>query len=83
MSSYCYILYSVKLDKYYVGSTNDLERRMTEHNRGKERFTKTGSPWKLVYQEKFDELILARRRELAIKKMKSRTSIQKLISGVG
>ena len=60
MPSYCYILYSAKLNKYYVGSTTDMERRLEEHNRGKEKFTKTGLPWKLVYQEIFDELKPAR-----------------------
>jgi putative endonuclease len=44
MVSYLYILFSEKLNKYYVGSTTDLERRLVEHNRGKEKFTKTGLP---------------------------------------
>ena len=30
-----YILYSNSIDKYYVGYTNDLERRLLEHNRKK------------------------------------------------
>ena len=25
---YCYILYSEKLDKYYIGSTSNLQRRL-------------------------------------------------------
>ncbi|MBP6687235.1 MAG: GIY-YIG nuclease family protein [Lacibacter sp.] len=37
MVNYCYILYSDKLNKYYVGSTSDLERRFNDHNRGKEK----------------------------------------------
>ncbi|WP_131838622.1 GIY-YIG nuclease family protein [Acetobacteroides hydrogenigenes] len=29
-----YILYSAKLDRYYIGSTNNLARRLAEHERG-------------------------------------------------
>ncbi len=80
MDFYCYILYSTKLNKYYVGSTPDLERRLHEHNRGKEKFTKTGVPWVLMYREVFADLKSARQREYYIKKMKSRKFIESLIS---
>ena len=83
MDACIYILYSKKLDKYYVGSTTDLDRRFAEHNRGKEKFTKTGIPWLLVYSEIFEELIQARQREIFIKKMKSKIFIEKLISSAG
>jgi putative endonuclease len=62
-----------------VGSTSDLERRLEEHNRAKEKFTRTGVRWKLVYKEEFNELKEARQRERYIKKMKSRKSIEALI----
>ena len=83
MPNHCYIFYSVKLNKYYVGSTSDMERRLNDHNRGKEKFTRTGVPWELVYTESFEELAMARRRELEIKKMKSRKFIETLISSFG
>jgi putative endonuclease len=83
MAAYCYILYSVKLNKYYIGSTPDTDRRLEEHNRGKEKFTSTGIPWKLVYKEIFDDLMLARQRERYIKRMKSRKYIESLIGSVG
>ena len=34
-----YILYSEKLDRFYVGYTNDIERRIAEHNRIKRKYT--------------------------------------------
>jgi putative endonuclease len=83
MPAFCYILYSDKLDKYYVGSTSDIERRVIDHNRGKEKFTKTGLSWTLTYQESFETLPEARRRELYIKKQKSRKYIEQLISSAG
>jgi putative endonuclease len=43
-----YVLYSSKLDKYYVGMTGDLEDRMIRHNTGREKYTSKGMPWRLV-----------------------------------
>jgi putative endonuclease len=83
MPACCYIFYSAKINKYYVGSITDINRRLNEHNRGKEKFTSTGVPWQLVYKEEFEELIFARKREGDIKKMKSRKYIEGLISSVG
>jgi putative endonuclease len=83
MPCYCYILYSTKLNKYYIGSTPDKDRRLDDHNRGKEKFTKTGIPWILIYFETFEMLPEARRRELQIKKQKSRKYIEQLISSAG
>ena len=83
MNAFVYILFSPGLNKFYVGSTPDLDRRLAEHNRGKEKFTKTGIPWQLVYTEEFDELKDARKREASIKKQKSRKYILQLISSVG
>jgi putative endonuclease len=83
MPAYCYILYSSKLDKYFVGSTPDIERPISDHNRGKEKFTKTGLPWLLAYKETFETLAGAGRRELQIKKQKSRKYIELLISSAG
>jgi putative endonuclease len=83
MAAFLYILYSEKLDKFYIGSTTDIDRRISEQNRGKEKFTKTGMPWELKYKEEFSELIDARRRELFIKKQKSRKFIENLIKSVG
>ena len=48
-----YILYSENIDRFYVGYTNDLQRRMSEHNRQKKKFTDKGIPWKIVYTEKY------------------------------
>lgn len=43
-----YYLYSKKIDKYYLGKTNNLKRRLKEHNSNEEKFTKQGTPWRLV-----------------------------------
>jgi putative endonuclease len=46
-----YILYSAKLDKYYVGYTGDSEQRLSYHNAGRVNFTSKGIPWALKYSE--------------------------------
>ncbi len=50
MKSYCvYILYSERLDLYYVGHTGDIQTRLHYHNKGFAKFTKQGRPWKVVW----------------------------------
>ena len=75
-----YILYSTKLDKYYVGACTESGRRLYEHNIGHSKFTSLGAPWKLLYKEEFETLQEAKSRELKIKKMKSRKYIESLIA---
>jgi len=75
-----YILYSSKIDKYYIGACIDMERRLYEHNIGHSKFTATGLPWELKYTESYPNLQEAKKRELQIKKMKSRKYIEKIIA---
>jgi putative endonuclease len=42
---YVYIVYSEKLNKYYVGACTDIERRLYEHNIGHSKFTSQGFYW--------------------------------------
>ena len=53
----------------YVGCTNNLERRLEQHNNSKSgaHYTKIRRPVVLIYSEKFDTLIQARCRETEIK----------------
>jgi putative endonuclease len=74
-----YILYSEKLDKYYIGACINLNRRFYEHNIGHSKFTKLGIPWKLVFKEEFKTLKEAKQFESHLKKKKSRKFIEVLI----
>lgn len=76
-----YILYSPKLDRYYIGYTNNLDRRITEHNRKKGKFTDNGIPWEIKYTEKYLEKKDATEREKYIKSRKSKKYIEDLIKG--
>lgn len=53
--------------KLYIGSTNDLRRRIIEHNKGKVESTRTKRPYKLVYYEAYGVESDARRREKMLK----------------
>ena len=77
---FVYILYSTKLNKHYVGACIDLQRRLYEHNIGHSKFTSTGVPWVIRYTEEHNTLPEAKKRELEIKKKKSRKYIEELIA---
>jgi len=71
---YLYILYSERYDRYYVGQTNDLDRRLDEHNHAlKNSYTSRYRPWELMkYFEVGESLGLARKIENYVKGQKSR-----------
>lgn len=75
-----YIVESMKDHKYYVGCTNNIVRRINEHNKGLSKYTRGQGPWELVYNEEFSTLKLARKREKQIKSWKKRIAIEKLIN---
>ncbi len=75
-----YILLSGKTGEFYIGSTGNLEDRLTRHNAGRSKYTKPGCPWKLVYSESFITRSDAIKREKEIKSWKSHKRIEELIS---
>lgn len=64
---YVYILKSEYKQWYYVGSTNNLERRLKEHNSKKVFSTKLYTPLELVWNKKFQNEIEARKYERMLK----------------
>jgi len=67
MFFYVYILQSRKDGEFYIGSTNDLQRRVKEHNAGKVRSTKARIPFELLYYEAYRSEKDARERERKLK----------------
>jgi putative endonuclease len=65
---YVYVLKSEKDNKLYFGSTNDLRRRLSDHNSGKVPSTKPRRPFVLKYYEAYSSESDARRREASLKK---------------
>jgi putative endonuclease len=65
---YVYILKSLKTDKLYIGHTDDLVRRLEEHNTGRGgRYTRQNGPWMLVNSSSFPDRASAVRRERFLK----------------
>jgi len=74
-----YILKSFVNNKYYIGQTSDIEKRLVYHNSGYSKSTKAGIPWKLVHSENYDTRQQAIRRESELKKYKSRKIVEKIV----
>ena len=64
---YVYILKSKKDSKLYIGYTNNLQRRIKEHNEGKVKSTKYRRPLILVYYEAYKSEEDAKKREEQLK----------------
>ncbi len=79
MLYFVYIIYSATRNRYYTGHTDNLTKRMEQHNSGYESSTKSGVPWKLMYTEEYDSRSAAMKREYEIKSKKSRKYIERLI----
>ncbi len=65
---YVYILRSTKDEKAYIGRTNDLRRRLSEHNAGKVLSTKNRRPFEFRYYEAYHREKDAQNREASLKK---------------
>jgi putative endonuclease len=80
---FMYILYSPAGDEFYVGSSENLDNRIFRHNNSGSKATKHRKDWVLKYSEAFNTRSEAVKRELEIKRKKSRKYIEWLISSAG
>jgi putative endonuclease len=60
---YVYAISSLKRNYIYVGLTDNIERRLSEHNTGKNKTTKPYCPFVVIYFEECNSRIEARNRE--------------------
>ncbi len=75
---YVYILKSIEFtDHYYIGFTDDLKRRIIEHNSGKSIHTNKYMPWKLKNYFAFDDKEKAEKFEEYLKSGSGRSFIKK------
>ena len=63
-----YILKSLKDLGYYIGITDNVEKRLHEHNLGKTKSIKHRIPFELVYSERYYSRTETRKREIQLKK---------------
>ncbi|KPL01996.1 MAG: hypothetical protein AMJ90_07120 [candidate division Zixibacteria bacterium SM23_73_2] len=67
MPFWVYILKSRTEDRYYIGSTQNLKKRLEEHNSKKKRWTSRFQPWEIMYSEAFSNRGEAVKRERMLK----------------
>ena len=71
-----YLLLSLKDKKTYIGSTDNLDWGLLEHNQGKNKSTRNRRPLKLIYQEELNTLSEARQRERFLKTRRGRNELK-------
>jgi len=76
---YVYVLLSAKDNNFYIGFTNDLDRRLQEHNQGKNISTAKRLPLKLIYFEGHLSKEDAIRRENYFKTTKGKTTLKQIL----
>ena len=65
---YVYIIKSKKDKSIYIGYTEDLIKRMKEHNSGKSIYTRNKYPYELIYYESYKHKTDAKYRENNLKR---------------
>lgn len=76
---YVYVLRSQKDQMFYIGSTNDLERRVQQHQRGENVSTAKRLPIELIYFEGHRSKDDALRREKYFKTTKGKITLRQML----
>ena len=76
---FVYIIYSKAIGEYYIGHSGSLDDRIFRHKNSGSKATKKANDWIIVYKEHFATRSEAYKREMEIKKKKSRRYIETLI----
>ena len=77
-----YILESLSSKKYYIGHTNDLERRLSEHNDlSRHGWSSKFAPWKVIHSADYLTRAEAMREEKRLKLFKNRATLERYIQG--
>ena len=75
-----YVIESMKDKTWYTGIALEVNKRLREHNSGKNRFTKGHLPWRIIYTEAFLNWEDARMREKYFKTYAGKNWIRKKLS---
>src|SRR5258706_13576089 len=75
-----YVLKSRNFPKSYVGITQDLNKRIVQHNSGKSSYTRKYMPWDVVHVEYLDNRVDCRKKEVFYKTLKGRRILKKIFA---
>ncbi len=78
-----YVIRSVNHNFTYVGLTDNLERRLYQHNHKAGRSTRPYAPYTLIYTESFEDRTSARKREKYLKSTAGKNHLRKVLSKTG
>lgn len=72
---YVYILYNKIKNFIYIGYSENLTKRVAEHNSGLSQSTKNYKPLELIHYEAYRNIKDAKRREIYLKTNRGRTTL--------
>ena len=78
-----YVIESLKDQTWYTGMALNAEKRLNEHNSGKNRFTKGHMPWRIIYTEDHSNWAEARVKEKYFKTNAGKNWIKKQLNHGG
>jgi len=78
--AYVYILKSKNNDFYYIGATSNIGNRLQKHNKGKVISTKGYLPFDLIFKQEYENILIAKKVEKRIKKLKRKDYLKKIIN---
>ena len=76
---YVYILRSLKDRLFYIGYSDDLRTRVSDHNKGKNLSTKNHLPMELIFYESFPTKMDALKRERYCKTTKGKVTLRQML----
>ena len=80
MMWHVYILKTIDKDWYYIGCTNNLERRLEQHNRGYNKSTRLHTPFEVVHSESYQDRSEAYAREKLLKRYKGGNALKRILN---
>ena len=76
---YVYILLNKTKTRTYTGVTDDVDKRLTDHNAGRVKSSSPYRPYKIVHLESFKTMSEARQKEKFYKSTIGRRKLKKMV----
>ncbi len=81
--AYVYVIESTRDQTWYTGIALDPVRRLDDHNKGKNRFTKGHTPWKIIFTQLLPDWKQARKHEKYLKSSAGKRWLKKFLNDHG
>ena len=77
---YTYIIESETTKSWYYGHSENVKRRLDDHNQNRNKSTSNKGPWKLIFVRSFETKLEANRFELLLKKLRNKNYVNEKYS---